>query len=117
MSQLCHLPCSAEFLGQPGDALIDQVPAQPPGDKVEGRARAFRTCGKGARQAFADLVEALRHGREDRLRLRPTANCQVETLSASVYASVEAMLRPVLKLRQLREKLGTDWHADLRGGS
>ena len=74
--------------------------AEPPGNEVEIAARRARTRRERPREPFADLVEPLPHGREDRLRLRPAADGQVEPLAAALGPPRQAMLRPMRRARQ-----------------
>ena len=70
-------------------------------------ARAASERGK----PFAEFVHPLDDRREDRLRLRPAADGQIETLAASLDAARQAMLRAMLQLaraaRAVRTRTGT----------
>ena len=57
--------------------------------------------GERAGKPLAKLVEPLQHGREERLRLRPAANGQLEALAAALDAPRQAMPRPVRELAEL----------------
>ena len=76
--------------------------------KLRSRSRVAGASGQRTRQAVAEFVDPLRHGREDRLRLRPAANGQIEPLARPLDAASETMLRAVLQLAKLGEQFGTN---------
>ena len=114
MGELCDLPCGAQPFGEARDALVDEVAAEAPGDEVEVRTGTAGTRGKRPRQALAELVDLLRHRREQRLRLGPATDGQLEPFACPFDAPRQAFLRPMLEVGELRHQLGADRYGNLR---
>jgi hypothetical protein len=105
VDQFGDLPQSAKLLGEARDPLVDEFPAKAAGDKIHIGPRVTGPRCERTRQAFGKLVDALDYGREQRLRLRPPANRQIQALTAALRAPREALLRAVRELTQLSEQL------------
>ena len=117
MGELRHFPCRCQLLREPGDALVDEIAAQAPGDEVQVGARGPGARGERAGKPLANLIEPLQQGRIKRLRLGPTASGQLEALAPTLDAPRQAMPGAVLELAELSRQLGANRHGDLcRGG-
>ena len=90
--------------------------AKAAGDEVEVAARGCRPRRERPRKPLADLIQTLRHRREDRLRLGPAADGEIEPLAGPLDPPRQALPRAMLKLAELGEQLVADRHRHLRGG-
>ena len=70
---------------------------------MSARALPARAASERGRRSPSSS-SALHHRREDRLRLGPAADGQVEALAAAFDPARQAMLRAMLKLAELREQ-------------
>src|SRR3954447_7825783 len=101
-------PEAGQLLRQALHLLVDQLAPQPSCDEVHVGPGMAGAGSERARQALSQIVDALDRRSEDRLRLGPAADGEVEALAVPLDAAAEALLRAVRKLAQLGEQLGTD---------
>ena len=103
MRELRQPPQAGKLFRKSRNPLLDEVATKPPGDEVEIAARMARPRGERARKPLACIIEALHHGREDRVRLGSAADREVEALAAPFDPARQALMRAMLQLAELGE--------------
>jgi hypothetical protein len=104
MNELGHFPCGAQCLRKNGDALLDEIGAKPARNQVHVCTGTRSTRRKRPGQSFTEFVNALNGRSKETFRRRPATSGEIEPLAASLEAAREAMMGPVLKLRELPEE-------------